>query len=177
LEIKEWAKEVNITVNSTDENNYTIINSTITTTNTIVKSMAGRFFGRWFYDMFFFVIICLLLRNMINGVIVTAFSAIREDSEKNLKDMENKCFICSLNKMEFEKNNISFRDHIKYEHNVNNYIYHILEYFKLSYSELDYYQYSIYRLIKNKGPEIFPIGMALSLGDNYKGNIKDEDDD
>jgi len=177
LEIKEWAKEVNVTTNSTDNfNNSTSDNSTIQTT-TIVKSMTSIFFGRWFYDMFFFIIICLLLRNMINGVIVTAFSAIREESENNLKDMENKCFICSLDKMEFEKNNISFEYHIKYEHNVKYYIYYILEFYYLQYSELKYYQYKANDLIKNKSAEIFPIGRSLSLGENYKGVVKGVEDD
>lgn len=44
---------------------------------------------------------------MINGVIVTAFSAVREDSEKRINDIGNCCFVSSINpfivRSEFEK--------------------------------------------------------------------------
>lgn len=40
--------------------------------------------------------------------------------------MKNKCFICNIHRDDFEKYNVSFDNHIKYEHNLWNYVYFII---------------------------------------------------
>ena len=60
------------------------------------------FWVRYISDMVFFISVILLLLNMVNGVIVSTFSQIREENNARDQDITNKCFICSIDRLEFE---------------------------------------------------------------------------
>ena len=125
----------------------------------------GIFFARWFLDMLFFMVIILLLLNMINGVIVSTFSSIRENTDKNDEDIENLCFICSIKKTEFEKRRIDFNEHKKYEHQIKDYINYLI-YLKLKLNkDLDSNEVFIKESIMKRNINIFPIYRSKSLGE------------
>jgi inositol 1,4,5-triphosphate receptor type 3 len=125
----------------------------------------GIYMGRWLTDLIFFGTVILLLLNMINGIIVTTFSALREESEKKLEDIEKRCYICSIDKSEFEKRKISFERHIRSEHNVKDYINFIL-YLKLTLNkDLDANQGQIKEQINNRDINVFPIFKSKALGE------------
>jgi len=122
------------------------------------------FFFRWFFDMIFFTTAILLLLNMINGVIVTTFSSIREESDKNMEDKTNKCYMCSIDKVEFEKNKIDFRDHVKNQHNIKDYVNYIL-YLKLKKNkDLNSNEIFIKKNVLKRNIYIFPIYRSKALG-------------
>lgn len=133
----------------------------------------GLFFGRWILDMVFFISVILLLLNMINGIIVSTFSAIREESEQKADDEENRCFICSIDKSEFEKRKMSFESHIKNQHNVKDYINFII-YLRLTPNkDLDSNQGYIKECIEERDINVFPIFQSKELG----AGIFDKNDD
>jgi hypothetical protein len=102
---------------------------------------------------------------MINGIIVSTFSNLRIESEKELEDVANRCFICSIQKEEFEKKNISFENHIKNQHNIKDYINFIM-YLKLtSNNNLDAIEGKIKEEINAKNINIFPIFRSKALGE------------
>ena len=112
---------------------------------------------RWVHDMIFFIIVSLLLLNMINGVIVTTFSQIREDSSNKEDDKNNICFICSIPRYEVEKQGLSFEEHIKSEHCVKTYIRYLLSLYLMDTNDMDQDQYYVYNCLKKNGVEFFPI--------------------
>jgi uncharacterized membrane protein len=124
----------------------------------------GLFFGRWILDMVFFISVLLLLLNMINGIIVSTFSAIREESEQKSDDEENRCFICSIDKAEFGKRKISFETHVKKEHNVKQYINFIINLRLTPNKDLDANQGYIKECIENRDINVFPIYQSKVLG-------------
>jgi hypothetical protein len=50
--------------------------------------------------MIFFALINIIMLNIIMGIIVDTFSALRETRQKRELIMQNKCFICDLDKIE-----------------------------------------------------------------------------
>lgn len=114
------------------------------------------YFVRWMHDMFFFICVTLLLLNMINGVIVTAFSQIREDGDEEREDKENKCYICSVQRFELEKENISFKEHCRKTHSVKNYVRYLLYLKMKDKTEMDQNEYYVYGCIDKNGIEFFP---------------------
>jgi len=128
----------------------------------------ANYWLRWSLDVFYFLTVILVLLNMINGVIVTAFSAIREDSDKRKYEKNNKCYICSIDRLEFEKKNINFIDHITKDHNISNYIHYIIYLKNKSYYDLDYHEYDIMNRINKRNISLFPVKRAKCLGDNYE---------
>jgi len=101
---------------------------------------------------------------MINGIIVSTFSAIREESEQKADDEENRCFICSIDKSEFEKRKISFQNHIKKEHNVKDYINFIITLRLTPNKDLDSNQGYIKECIEDRDINVFPIYQSKALG-------------
>lgn len=81
-----------------------------------------NFVGRFLTDMLFFIIIVLLFLNMINGIIINTFSALREDLEIKTHDVENNCFICNLDKSTLGRKKIKFEDHFAKQHYIKDYL-------------------------------------------------------
>jgi hypothetical protein len=132
---------------------------------------------RWVTDMIFYISVILLLLNMINGVIVSTFSQIREESQEKEEDIMNKCFICNIDRVEFEKRKIAFTYHLKHEHNTKTYI-RFLIYLKLcSEKDLDADQSFIINCIKEREISCFPVLRSSSVGnlEQEKGNKEDDD--
>ena len=109
---------------------------------------------------------------MINGIIVSAFSQIREDTESKENDMKNKCFICSIDRIEFEKRHVSFEKHISEEHNYIRYVYFFIVLRFLNEKDMDYDQNYIFNCIKNNDITCMPIKRALSINDYQE--VEDE---
>lgn len=63
--------------------------------------------------------------------------------------MDNTCFICGLDKNEFTKNKIKFRDHKKSSHNMWNYVNYMLYLKFKDYKELSNVEKRIKKLIDN----------------------------
>jgi len=105
---------------------------------------------------------------MINGVIVSTFSQIREDSTKKVEDMKNRCYICSIERGDFEKSQISFDKHTSIDHNYITYIQFLIFLKFFNEKDMDSDQSYIISCIKNKDIGCFPIGRALSLKSEIK---------
>lgn len=112
---------------------------------------------------------------MINGIVVSTFSALREESDKKIEDKLNKCFICSIDKSEFEKRNIKFESHIYEEHNYRDYINYFLSVKFKDLRDLDSMEWYVREMINQRNVYMFPIFRAKSLGGELMNN--DEDDD
>merc|ERR1711988_1752123 len=84
------------------------------------------FFARFFFDLSFFVVILIILMNIIFGIIIDTFSAMREMTESKLEDMKTTCFICSIDRYTFDKVGTPFDIHIKQEHNMWKYLYYLV---------------------------------------------------
>jgi hypothetical protein len=107
---------------------------------------------------------------MINGVIVSTFSQIREDSTNKADDMKNRCYICSIEKGDFEKSKILFDKHTSIDHNYITYIQFLIFLKFFNEKDMDSDQSYIISCIKNKDIGCFPIGRALSLKSEIKND-------
>jgi inositol 1,4,5-triphosphate receptor type 3 len=132
--------------------------------------------ARYLMDMIFYITIVLLLLNMINGVIVSTFSQIREESNNKEEDRTNKCFICSIDRVEFEKKKIAFKDHLKYEHNSKTYIKFLVFLKMIDYKDLDADQSHIIESINERDIGCFPVLKSISIGDLEDGGEGSDED-
>jgi len=124
------------------------------------------YWGRLFYDWTYFFLIILLLVNIINGIVVDTFQQEREDDNKHRDAVENKCFICDQKKTVFLLNGVSYNHHIKFEHNLFNYI-HFLMKLKLTDSgELSTTECMIKSKDLHSQVNFFPKDQALSTVKN-----------
>eukprot|EP00347_Sterkiella_histriomuscorum_P015845 403355467 len=92
----------------------------------------GYYWGRYAFDLTFYIMIIILLLNLIFGIIIDAFAEMRDKRNQIEQEVKEKCFICGNSRTIFESKKRSFLDHIMREHNVFAYIYYIL-YLKLNF--------------------------------------------
>ncbi len=72
----------------------------------------GMFGPRILTDLLFFFVISTIILNLVFGLILDAFGALREEKDEKEKDMKENCFVCSLPYATFEKVGIERQDHI-----------------------------------------------------------------
>ena len=89
----------------------------------------------------------------------------REDSNQKEEDQKNRCFICNIHRVEFQKNKIELERHRKYEHNVNNYIKFFVFLWKINEKDMDADQSFIHDCINEKDIKFFPIKCSKSIGE------------
>ena len=84
------------------------------------------YLARFFYEMVYFISQTVMLQGMIFGIIIEAFSELRNKEQKIEKDKNEICFICGIDKVSCEKNGQKFEDHITKVHNLWTYVDYIL---------------------------------------------------
>ena len=124
----------------------------------------SAYYLRLITDMVFYITVILLLLNMINGVIVSTFSQIREMSQQKEDDINNKCFICNIERKIFEKKKKDFLKHQEEEHNLTHYIMFFIYVLRISEKDLDADQTFIVDCLNNKDNRCFPLKMTRSIG-------------
>ncbi|CAD8168125.1 unnamed protein product [Paramecium pentaurelia] len=83
--------------------------------------------GRFFFDEVSNIILGVIMLNIVAGIIIDTFGSLREEEGNKLNDMVDNCFICGNLKADFDrlqsKSNGGFREHIKINHYMWNYVY------------------------------------------------------
>ena len=103
--------------------------------------------------------------NIVNSIIVGAFTQMREESNQKEEDEKNRCFICNISRIEFQKNKIDIAYHRKYEHNTNNYIKFFVLLWNINDKDMDADQSFINNCMKEKDIKFFPMNCAKSIGE------------
>ena len=133
----------------------------------------GLYFLRFFIDIIFYIIVILFMLNNVNSIIVGAFTQMREESNQKEEDEKNRCFICNISRIEFQKNKIDIAYHRKYEHNTNNYIKFFVFLWNINDKDMDADQSFINNCMKEKNIKFFPMNCAKSIGEVENDNGED----
>ncbi|CAD8205015.1 unnamed protein product [Paramecium pentaurelia] len=81
---------------------------------------------RVLYDVSFFILINIIWLNIIFGIIIDTFAELRDQKNQKDFDSQNRCYICDLTRTIFEKEGISFDNHVQKYHNPWNYLAYLL---------------------------------------------------
>ncbi|KAF0694187.1 Aste57867_14924 [Aphanomyces stellatus] len=89
------------------------------------------YFGRVGYDLGYFIIVIVLLLNLIQGIIIDAFTAVREASENKMTLQRQQCLVCNRARTVIETEGMnngimnSFARHTETKHNLFHYFFFI----------------------------------------------------
>jgi hypothetical protein len=123
----------------------------------------GTFWIRYFFDLTFFCFVIILLLNLIFGIIIDAFADMRDSRNQLETDVKERCFICGLNRFEFETKNKSWLDHISREHNAYAYLYFILYVQAKAGNQCNGVEKYVKSMILKENAGFFPVGRCLSI--------------
>ena len=130
--------------------------------NIKIESQVG-FYSEFLYSWVFYFIIILIVLNIINGIIVDTFQALRENANETEEEKSNVCFICSLHRSDFEIKGIDFEFHTNTEHKIENYFNYLLKVQRTDEHDLNSIDFQVFNSIKQHKIEFFPIKKAKSL--------------
>ncbi|KAK2507097.1 hypothetical protein MC885_000724 [Smutsia gigantea] len=132
--------------------------------------------ARVVYDLLFFFIVIIIVLNLIFGVIIDTFADLRSEKQKKEEVLKTTCFICGLERDKFDNKTVSFEEHIKFEHNMWNYLYFIVLVRVKNKTDYTGPESYVAQMIKNKNLDWFPRMRAMSLvsneGDGEQNEIR-----
>uniref|UniRef100_A0A803Y733 Inositol 1,4,5-trisphosphate receptor n=1 Tax=Meleagris gallopavo TaxID=9103 RepID=A0A803Y733_MELGA len=122
--------------------------------------------ARVVYDLLFFFIVIIIVLNLIFGVIIDTFADLRSEKQKKEEILKTTCFICGLERDKFDNKTVSFEEHIKYEHNMWNYLYFIVLVRVKNKTDYTGPESYVAQMIKVRNLDWFPRMRAMSLVSN-----------
>lgn len=122
---------------------------------------------RTIYDVLYRIVIPIVMLSLVKGIIVDTFSNLREQEQKTLEDMENKCYICGIERQEFDKiRTRTFKEHIEIDHNMWNYIFFIIYLQDKNKKEYDGEEQYVDMMLKEKNFGWIPYRQATEEEEN-----------
>ena len=141
------------------------------------------FTWRFFYDEIGNLMLKILIVNMISGIIIDNFAALRKSETEMIYDMNNICTICSLKKDKiikvYKNYGKDYYTHQNVDHFVFNYIFYIIYLYKKEKTELNGMESYIYEsAFIQKDITWFPIKkLYIAKPEELEIDSDEEDDD
>ena len=129
----------------------------------IKKIEEDSYWSEFIFDWLFYFMIILIMLNIVNGIIVDTFQALREENNTKQRIRDNVCYICSINKAKFEMKGIDYNYHLNKEHCILNYFHYILKILRTDEQDLNSMDYAVFKAISKESTEFFPVKRAISL--------------
>jgi hypothetical protein len=127
---------------------------------------------RYLLEVSYFVIMFIML-NVIKGITIDTFVELRLNLLARIKDTEEVCFICGIDKLVFNRalDRNAFNNHVKYDQNLWHYIYFIIYIWEQDKDDDDGLEYYVRHLINAADLSWFPMNKAIRLMEhqNKKG--------
>ena len=101
--------------------------------------------------------------NIINGIIVDTFQALREQNNAKEDVRTNVCYICSIKRSKFEVKGLNFAEHQGADHNILNYFHYIIKIQKVDEHDLNSMDFQVLMFIKEFRTDFFPVKKSISL--------------
>merc|ERR1712166_1660467 len=123
------------------------------------------YMGRWAFDLTYFVLIIIVLLNIIFGIIIDTFSAMREATETAASDMKNVCTMCGLERTDLDRNGSGFEQHIKSEHNMWKYSFYMVYLLGKDPTEYTGLETYVSEMVEEEDMNFYPLEKALCMED------------
>jgi len=75
------------------------------------------------FDFCYHLGVILIFSAVVSGIIIDAFAELRAKNNVIRDENANTCFICDIDREDFEQSNLNFKQHIKEEHNMWDYVF------------------------------------------------------
>lgn len=137
----------------------------------ILEFNDNNFSTKLVFDISFYMLVNIVSLNIIFGIIIDTFAEMRDAQNTRDEDICNICFICGHSRDQFEKEGQSFDRHVKYEHNLIQYVNFIIYLRDKPSDEFDGTEEYVFTQYKKKKTNWAPIENTRYI------NIDDDDDD
>jgi len=123
----------------------------------------ASYMGRFFFDLSFFILIIIVLLNIIFGIIIDTFSALREATETAAADMKTVCTMCGLERADLDRKGSGFDEHIKLEHNMWKYLAYVVYIDQKDQNDYTGLESYVSEMIEEEDMNFYPLDKALCM--------------
>jgi len=119
-----------------------------------------------FFVLIFYIIVGVILLNVVFGIIIDAFAALRQADAARKEHMQNTCFICGLHRNTLEtrlKDQNAFQNHIDSSHDMWAYLCLIVSVRSKDELDLTWLESHVANQLENRPPAFFPRNTTLAL--------------
>jgi hypothetical protein len=134
-----------------------------------------HYYIRGLYDLLFFWIIQIIFLNLFFGIVIDTFAFLRNKRNDIHLDKTNRCFICHIDRVKFEKHSDGFEKHIELEHYAWDYVWYIFYLKEKDETEHTGIESTIFGLYSKNNESWFPVQRSINLERRLQGKL-DEDD-
>jgi hypothetical protein len=127
------------------------------------------FGGRVVADVFFFLMVNVVLLNVIFGIIVDTFADLRESEKAALLDMHSRCDICNIERTTFEEHGLDLEDHSNKDHSMWNYCFYKAYLAEKDESDYTGLESEVARMVRLSSVEWLPLYRSLAVDAAVKG--------
>lgn len=125
------------------------------------------------FQFMFFIIINIVLLNIVFGIIVDSFGALREEKLHSAEDGANICFLCGFDRAKFDREGKGFKKHREHDHNVWHYMGYIFHILGKERHALDGMDLQVERCLTDRNAAralaFFPVTRAMVFEQQAKG--------
>lgn len=122
---------------------------------------------RYIYENLVVVFMVIILLELLSGVIIDTFGALRDMDNLKSSDVKGRCFICGLSVQAFEKSNSTdFNSHIRNHHYMWHYICYISYLMEKEESDFDGVEQYVWVMYNDKDIDWIPQMKAFGLQNN-----------
>lgn len=135
--------------------------------------------ARMILDVGTYFVTVVLLRNIFFGIIINAFGEIRNTMDERSEHSANRCFVCGVDRYEFDKQSLEeydFKYHREVTHNIENYLYFIIRLWQQPEDQDNGMENYIRKCIHYGDINWFPIGQ-IGVHENKSNNLLVKIDD
>lgn len=119
---------------------------------------------RMLYDNAYNIVLCLVMINIVFGIMLDTFSELRDTEVKRQEDQNTKCTICHIDSSTFDRRSEGgFSRHTEQDHNMWDYVYFIVWLQKKNPTERTGMESYMSQMIFEEDPGFFPVGKSLAL--------------
>jgi len=123
----------------------------------------ASYMGRFCFDLSFFILVIIVLLNIIFGIIIDTFSALREATETAAADMKTVCTMCGLERADLDRNGSGFDQHIKLEHNMWKYLAYVVYIDQKDQNDYTGLESYVSEMIEEEDMNFYPLDKALCM--------------
>jgi len=115
------------------------------------------------FDIFYHIFVVLIFSAVVSGIIIDAFAELRLKNNQIKDENANTCFICDIDREDFEQVGLNFKQHIKEDHNMWDYVF--FRFYLEGKDPIEYTGLETYcaQLIKDQTIHWLPIKKAIVI--------------
>ena len=130
--------------------------------------------ARWISEVSFYMA-TFTLWNVIKGITIDTFVELRRDLVMRLEDTEEKCYICGIEKLVFNRalDREAFDLHISTDQNLWNYVYYCIFIWEQDKDDDDGLEYYVRHCVDDDDLSWFPMNKAIRLTEHLEKGASD----